>query len=390
MPSVLLFIAGLLLFQLLIVLHEFGHFLVAKWNGVEVEEFGLGFPPRIAGKKLGKGIFRAYYSINWLPIGGFVKLKGEHSAASGKGTYGSCSLNIKAKIILAGVAANFVFAVFVFTVLAATGIPQLLPAEPITHEQQFTVASDTKIIDSRLIIIAVEDDSPAAISGIHEGDQVQEIGEREIDSHEDLQKHTTEFAGQDVNVIVLRDGQPLGFRVQFITEEEVANSRRARQQCLERSPSTSECPVAKGYLGIYATDFVLQRSTWSAPVTGFMLGLQYTKVTLQGVWHVITSLFVGDTATAGDSVTGPVGIIFILRESANYGLAFVLMIIALLSITLAVMNTLPIPALDGGRLALTILFQKILKRPPHEEYRRKSGWLQYGFAIDSGCSCNDS
>src|SRR5690349_6712574 len=134
--AVLLLILGLILFVGLVVLHEFGHFLAARRNGVVVEEFGIGFPPRAWKRQTNKGFI---FSLNWLPIGGFVKLKGENDAASEPGSFGAARFSTKTKIMLAGVAMNLVAAFVIFTVLAFVGMPQLL-------ENQFSVKRDTKVI----------------------------------------------------------------------------------------------------------------------------------------------------------------------------------------------------------------------------------------------------
>src|SRR6185369_2836902 len=119
--SVFLLIIGILLFVGLVVFHEFGHFLAARRNGVEVEEFGIGFPPRAWKRTTKKGFV---FSLNWLPIGGFVKLKGENDAATEKGSFGAARFRDKAKIMLAGVAMNLAAAFVIFTVLAVVGMPQ--------------------------------------------------------------------------------------------------------------------------------------------------------------------------------------------------------------------------------------------------------------------------
>lgn len=359
----ILLIFGLLMFLLLVVIHEYGHFLAAKRNGVDVEEFGVGFPPRAYGKVIGRGIFRSYYSVNWLPLGGFVKLKGEHDDATGKNTYGSQSLWVKAKIILAGVIVNYLFAVLLFTVLALVGIPRLLPALPVIDEQQFTVASDTEVIDSRAIVSFVAEESPASTAGVLVGDHIVSIQGNTIGSNQDLMNATPLHAGQTANIELKRDGRDVSVSARFRDELEVTTSRNTYDSCKAQTNVDEVCETPKGYLGVASTDFVMQRSTWSAPVTGVGLSIQYTKVTLQGLWRAVSSLFVGDTATASDSVAGPIGVFFVLKEGATYGIRFVLMIIAIISLTLAIMNALPIPALDGGRLALTMFFRKVLKRP---------------------------
>src|SRR6266568_5072552 len=121
--TVLLLILGLVLFVGLVVVHEFGHFIMARRNGVEVEEFGIGFPPRakVLGKRNG-----TIYTLNWLPLGGFVKLKGEHDSDTEPGTFGAASVLAKTKIMLAGVVMNLVTALVLLTMLAIAGLPVLI------------------------------------------------------------------------------------------------------------------------------------------------------------------------------------------------------------------------------------------------------------------------
>src|SRR3982750_1478914 len=114
---------GLLLFISLILVHEWGHFIMARRNGVDVEEFGLGFPPRAYGKKRKSGMI---LSINWLPLGGFVKMKGEHDSDQRKGSFGAASLGAKTKIMLAGVTMNLIVGLALLTVLALIGMPKLI------------------------------------------------------------------------------------------------------------------------------------------------------------------------------------------------------------------------------------------------------------------------
>ena len=346
---------------MLVVLHEYGHFLVAKKNGVEVEEFGLGFPPRLWGKKMGRGIFRSYYSLNLLPLGGFVRLKGEHDEARGAGTYGGSSLYVKAKIILAGVCVNFLIAIVLFTILAWMGMPRLLPSNQFS-DQQFSLPVDTHILEEKVLIAGVIEDSPAAGFGFEAGDQilsVEAVGQPliEVEAASQLKQITQKLAGQEILLAVQRDDQTFEHRIQLQGEAAAAET---------------------GHLGIVPFDYVIQRNTWSAPLTGVVLTGQFTKVTLQGLGQVVASLFKGDTESAKASITGPIGIFFILKTSASQGLAFVLMIIALLSLTLAIMNSLPIPALDGGRLFLTLLFHKILRRPLTKEIEGRA--ISYSMA----------
>src|SRR5688572_25792514 len=140
-----LLVLGLALFLLLVVLHEFGHFIAARRANVEVEEFGIGFPPKIFGKKF-KG-HKTEYTLNLLPLGGFVRLKGEHDGDKAKGSYGASRLKSKIGIMLAGVGMNLAIAWLVLLVLSVIGMPQLpLPND----EAQFNIASDSHLVSDKL------------------------------------------------------------------------------------------------------------------------------------------------------------------------------------------------------------------------------------------------
>src|SRR3954464_2992547 len=133
--QIFLFVIAILLFISLVLVHEWGHYIVARSNGVDVEEFGLGFPPRAWGKKLKSGMV---LSLNWLPLGGFVKLKGEYDADTRAGSFGAASLWAKTKIMLAGVTMNLLVGLALLTILALVGMPKLLSKDSV-GEDQFTV-----------------------------------------------------------------------------------------------------------------------------------------------------------------------------------------------------------------------------------------------------------
>ena len=140
--SVVLMIIGLVLFVALVVLHEYGHFIAARKSDIDVEEFGIGFPPRAL--KLGKRN-GTLYTLNWLPLGGFVRLKGEHDADKSPGTFGAAPLKSKVLVMLAGVGMNLLTAFVLLTLLALVGLPKLL-------DDQFTVASDTKVTRQQVLV----------------------------------------------------------------------------------------------------------------------------------------------------------------------------------------------------------------------------------------------
>jgi regulator of sigma E protease len=373
--SVVLLIVGLLLFVGLVVTHELGHFIVARRNGVEAEEFGIFFPPRIYKRKTKAGWL---FSIGLLPLGGFVKLKGEHDSDTEKGSFGAASLKAKSKIMAAGVIVNLFTAFALLTVLAVIGLPKLIP-------HQFTIKSDTRehsvttVADS--LVKGVVKHSAAEKAGIHKKDRVLAIGPnghaKKIVNPEDLPTLTKNLAGQKVSIEVQRGKQKLMLSAQLPTAEQL----KARGQ--------------KGYLGIDTTPEVgqitLRRSTWSAPVVAVGLSTQITALTFQGLGHALGGLgsLLAGTATgntearqhgqkeASSQVGGPVAIFVLLKQGSVVGYQFMVFIIAIISLTLAIMNILPIPALDGGRLWITLISRGLGKplSPKREEAINLAGFV---------------
>ncbi len=356
MPLALL-IFGLLMFVALVVVHEWGHYIAARRNGIEVEEFGIGFPPKA------KTITKRHgteFTLNWLPLGGFVKLKGEHDADTEPGTYGAARLSAKVKVMLAGVGMNLLVAFVLLTILAATGMPKII-------DNQFTVSSDTKVVNQTVLVGAVADDSPAAKAGLEQDDELVSVGTPgetpvNVVSSSEFPGVTKQFAGQTVDVTYVRDGQ-----------QRVARATLESAAAVEASRSTDD---PKGYLGIIPSDYVIQRSTWSAPVVAVGFIGQATVQTLDGLGSALGNLLMGNASKAGEQVSGPVGIFGVLKRGSELGMGFVLMIIALISLTLAIMNALPIPALDGGRLFVTLLYRALRKplTPKAEERIHGTGF----------------
>lgn len=350
--SIPLIILGFLLFVGLVVLHELGHFIVARRNGVEVEEFGIGFPPKAKTLGVKNG---TEYTLNWLPLGGFVKLKGEHDADTEPGTFGAAGLWPKVKIMLAGVVVNALTAFVLFTILAAVGIPRII-------ENQYTVESDTKIIQREVLTAYVEPNSPAANAGIKDQEELAAIGEPNapkdfIQEASQLPEITKKYAGKEVEIIVRNNGEARQVLTTLRTAEEVDSSK-----------DTDE---PKGYLGIIPSEYIVQRSTWSSPIVAVGLMKQITGATFKGLGTALSGVFQGDAEKASSQVSGIVGIGYIIGKGSALGLQFILLIIAIISLTLAIMNVLPIPALDGGRLFVTLLFRAI-KKPLTQ---RKEEWI---------------
>jgi regulator of sigma E protease len=323
----------------LVILHEFGHFLAARRNGVEVEEFGIGFPPKAWGRKTKKGFL---FTVNWLPIGGFVRLKGENDAATEKGSFGAAPFSTKAKIMLAGVAMNLVAAFVIFTVLAWVGMPQLI-------ENQYSVKGDTKVVHKELLIGYVQAGSPAAKAGLQVRDRLISIAGEQVKNADDLPGITKSHAGQKVSVAYERDDQMKKTDVQLRTDVE-----------------------AKGtaYLGLSPSEYVLTRASWSAPIQSLGLMRQFTIETFKGLGTAVNALFHGDAAKASEQVSGPVGIVAVLHEGSLIGYQFILLIVGAISLSLAIMNVLPIPALDGGRFYVLLLSRVFGKKLSQEMEER--------------------
>lgn len=338
-----LLILGLVLFLLLVVLHEFGHFIAARRGGVEVEEFGIGFPPVLFSKHFKN--HKTKYTLNLLPLGGFVRLKGEHDSDTAPGSYGAARMKTKIKIMLAGVGMNFAIAWFMLLILCVIGIPQLpLPG----GEKQFKIASDSHETSNSLYASYVEPDSPADKAGLEVRDQIISINGNNTVTEDDLRQTTKSLAGKTVELKYLRDNKTYTSSAALRSVDDVEASK--------------DTATPKGHLGVLPYEYKVVRSTWSAPIVAVGLTYQYTKVTLQGLGSAVKSLFIGNAKEATQNVSGPVGIFFVLKDGSSLGFRYVLLIVALLSLTLAIMNVLPIPALDGGRLFVTLLFRK-LKKP---------------------------
>ena len=388
MSVVIGIIVGLLILMLLVTGHEFGHFIAARRNGVDVEEFGIGFPPRaVAWRKVngkwrrlkksewkkmpGKGLV---LSLNWLPIGGFCQMKGESDADTEKGSFGASSFWAKTKILFAGVAMNWLMAFVILTVLALFGMPHFL-------ENQFEMKGDTKtVVVTPVTIGEVKAGSPASKAHLMEGDVVLQMrslgcedescetsdGERVfIDVPQDLLDFDAKYAGQTVYMTYERDGET-GMVELGLNEAD-----------------------AEYILGAGISGNAIYRSTWSAPIVGFMTTAQITGETFKGVgqllWNLVTGVvrqlnFFDQSAResgaeavkqAGDSVSGPVGIIGVLFPNMlSTGFGNLMFLTALISISLACMNVLPIPALDGGRWLLIFIY-KLRKKKLTKEVEEK-------------------
>lgn len=370
-----LLIIGIILFIGLVVVHEFGHFIMARRNGVEIEEFGIGFPPAFFRKRVHSSKGDYDFTLNWLPLGGFVKMKGEHDGDVDPGSFGSATVWGKTKIMLAGVVMNLVTAFVLLTALALIGMPKVL-------DNQFTVSNDTKTTKNEVLVGDVDTKSAAAKVGMKASDSLVAIGEtgqlKKVTNADTLSGITKSYAGKTVTIVYRHQGKEHQGQATLQTTKAVEASKKTKN------------PI--GYLGVVnPRNYQVQRSTWSAPIVAVGLMKQITVLTFQGLGKAVAglgSLIAGalthntqarqqGQTQASEQVSGPVGIVFVLKAGTVLGFQFMLFIIAVISLTLAIMNVLPIPALDGGRLYI-LLISRALGRPlsqKAEEAINASGFM---------------
>ncbi len=376
-------VVGLLVLMTLVTLHELGHFIAARRNGVRVLEFGICFPPRAIAwvkdpktkkwkrlprkdwKKPQEGLI---FSLNWLPIGGFCQMDGESAADTRKGTFGASSFWAKTKILFAGVAMNWLTAIVIFTILAWTGMPEFL-------QGQFTVDFDTRTDFTPVQITNVAEDSPASRAGMEVGDYIIAVNGTEVKYTSEINEINQAHAGERVLYTMARMetvclDQPDCYQEPCPCLEEGEDKVRYSTN-VKLNPEDSEY-----LLGVtMSSTQSLSYSTWSAPIVGVGLTAQLTGETFKGVGILLGNLVSGVAqqfsfddsvresgqeaiSSVGDSVAGPVGIVGQLfpafTAAGPSNLAF---LTALISVSLACMNVLPIPALDGGRWLLIAIYK---------------------------------
>jgi len=324
---ILTVVTFILILSILVMVHELGHFLVARFFGVHVEEFGFGLPPRLFGKTV-KG---TVYSLNSLPIGGFVKLAGEDQedvdkekasvkTAKERSIYfWSKTRGQRALILSAGVFMNFLLAIVITTFLLTRGV-----VEPTDQVHIETIAAG----------------SPAAQSGLVTNDVITQIGVIEkgqvqfarLEKSEQLINTVKAHAGEPVTLTVLRNNQELSFTL---------------------IPRVQP-PAGEGPLGVAVTNLVKKKyPLHQAPFKSIQINGERVYLMFTSLGSVLAKLITGQRIQGGE-IAGPIGIAQVTGEAVKYGFDAVLEFMSILSLNLAVLNILPFPALDGGRLVFVL------------------------------------
>lgn len=394
-------IVFIIILGLLIFVHELGHFLVAVKNGIRADEFGFGFPPRIFGVQLLKGkklvkvgereeISAEYsdvtagdgmevirekitdkiteidvveterrwrfiwgkrdtdrewkkdpgmeegtiYSINWIPLGGFVKIKGEDGGhKEEKDSFASKSAWVRIKVLFAGVAMNFLLAWFLISIALMIGSPE-------------AVEDGNKMIrDAKIQISQVIPGTPAEQMGIKPGDEILQCAgqdglcEKNFSDISQVREYISSQKGVEITLLV----------------------RRGSEELALKGVPRVDYPPTEGALGISLVKTAIVQYPWhEAIIKGFTTTIEIIILIFTTLYDIIKSLFVGEKVAV--DVSGPVGIAYLTKQVTQLGFVYVLQFAALLSINLGIINGLPLPALDGGRILFVIL-EKIKGSP---------------------------
>ena len=366
MPILALLIFILIL-SILVMIHELGHFLVAKKSGITVEEFGYGIPPKIFGKKIGGTI----YSINLFPFGGFVRVQGEDFSDPGQKTAGNFAFKppyIRMLVLIAGIFMNVVFGSLLFFVVLASRNFVSAPLMTMGDENyHFPFGKQTKI---ETVITFVAEGSPAKTAGFDFGDYITGAGlinsnEARITSVSDLQTYVGSKGGQ--NIIF-----------------EVKNMQTDKIQQITATPKYDDA-LQRSAIGVgLGSAFTLSYTApLEKPVSGLLHGVNVTLYSMNILGQLInTSVSKKSLGPVSEGFSGPVGIFGVVAGVINAGgdsVVLTLMdITALLSFSLAFFNILPLPALDGGRVVF-VLYEIVFKKRPNP--RLESLSHSFGLAV---------
>ncbi|MBI5222425.1 MAG: RIP metalloprotease RseP [Candidatus Magasanikbacteria bacterium] len=353
MLTVVIFI---LILGLLVLAHEFGHFITARKSGMKVFEFGFGFPPRVLGvyrdqatkklvwkfwkKKDEEEIPTTVYSLNLLPLGGFVRIKGEDGGLADEADSFGFQKAWKRTVVLAsGVLMNVILAGVLLSCGFMVGLPTDLSVDPGKHA--------IIVEEARVMVQAVDKASPADEAGIKFGDRIFKIDGQEIKNSEGMVGYVQANFEKEMLLTVERGGQ---------------------QTELKMTPRLVKPGEGTPRLGVMLADAGVVRYPWYiALYKGFVsAGIGLINVFI-AFYLLIKNLILGRGLMF--DVSGPVGIAVLIGQSARLGVSYLINITAMISLSLAAINILPIPALDGGRI-LFILIEKIIRRPLPMKYEQ--------------------
>jgi len=335
-------VAFILLLTLLIIIHELGHFMLARFFRVEVEEFGFGLPPKA------KTLFRGWgtdFTLNWVPFGGFVRLKGENEVSLEKrmepGSFAGASIFARICILIGGVAMNFLLAFVLLTIGFSVGrwVPNYYAS---IDELQAAAARGEIELEVGVYITDVLPDSPAARAGIVKDTAIRAINGEPVATPDDV-------------IAMQKDKWSVTYT---LAEGDEGAERNVRVTLQDGKSGIAISPFAAKLAAPIRP--LPQAVTIAAKETVFM-----TVHTVYGIGNLFRSLAL--KAHVPEGITGIVGIAVLTHSSVQEGFGTYLRLVALLSLSLAILNILPLPALDGGRL-LFVLVEMIIRRPINQRF----------------------
>jgi len=325
-------IVFIIILSILVFVHEFGHYIVAKRKGLIVEEFGFGFPPRILKWKKGE----TTYSINLIPFGGFVKILGEEGEEkTNPRSFASQTVLTRILIVCAGVLMNMFLMMAILMFGNFVGLPKVI---------EDNIPTFATIKDLQIQILDVAKDSPADLAGLKAGDTILAIGLNNqnmeiINEIEELQNFVQEHLGQEIILKIKHQDK--------ILEKKIL---------VRKFHPKNEGPIGIGL----AKTAIVSYPFYLAPIYGMRDSYLLTSNFLKALFLLFKNLIVRGQIIG--EVGGPVQIALLVNEMTKMGFAFILQFTALLSLNLAILNILPFPALDGGRL-LFLVIEGIRKKP---------------------------
>ncbi len=323
--DILIFIVVLVV---LIVVHELGHFIVAKMSGMRVDEFGIGYPPRalVLGRKSG-----TTYTLNWLPFGGFVKIHGEDGGGDDVHAFSRRPRILQALVLVAGIAMNLLLAYVLIVSVLLAGTPRALSYDEMVHAE-----------DAHLAVLQVLPGTPAEQSGVRAGDSILSAKGS---------AYTWDTTSTQTFPEFIAGGQG--------GEVTLSIQRGAETLSLSATPLPNK--QSRYLLGVEVTPVgTVDVSFFEALTQGAAATWNTTVFTAKG----LITFFAGVFTFSADlsQVAGPIGIAGVVGDASSEGFSSLLTIAAIISINLALINLIPIPALDGGRL-LFVIIESITRKP---------------------------
>jgi len=351
----------ILILGLLIFVHELGHFVIAIRNGIKADEFGFGFPPRIVGavksSKTNKYKIvwgeknvkskNTIFSLNWIPLGGFVRIKGEDGGSNDKDSFATKSAWIRTKVLAAGVTMNFILAWFLLSIVFSMGAPE-------------AIEDDVKAKDAKVQISQVTDGTPAKEMGLAVGDHIVKVCAdrgvcRTVSKVEELKSFINDYRGKEIIMTVKRGDD--------ISE-------------LKGTPRL-DYPSDQGALGIGLARTAMVEYPWYESIgRGLSAVVDMVILIVTTLFSLLAQLISGSKPAM--DVAGPIGIAIMTKQVSALGLVYILQFTAVLSINLAIINILPFPALDGGRIFF-ILIEKLKGSPVNQKFEQVANSI--GFSL---------